>query len=198
MLVFSFDIGLDRAMKRFKDKDVEVKTYPIPLLDTVRPKPYALKFWNSFYSDYKEASESGKYATIVIDTGTAVYELARHAYAEELGTKNLLPFQYGDVYARLSSIIMSPRTTGHNLVITHHLKDRYVNDVATGELEIDGYKRTEGLVDVVLLTNVRQVKGKTPAVVTTIDKCGLDITLNGTEIENLDYEQLVAVLGLES
>lgn len=198
IVVYSLDMGLDRVLPHFKGKNITVKKYPLPLIDSVRPKAYALPIWNELYSEYKKDVENGEYATIVIDTATALAELARHARTEELGQQSLLPVQYGEVNARLSAVLTAPRISGTNLVVTHHLKDVYVDDKATGEQALDGYKRTEGLVDIVLTTKrvVRGVGSKKQTVVeTTIKDCGFDLELCGMTIDNATYEDIMMLLG---
>jgi hypothetical protein len=200
LVVYSFDLGLDRVLPNFVGKNITVKKFPIPLVDSRRPKPYALEIWNRFYEEYKEDVESGEYATVVVDTGTALAELARHARTEELGQQSLLPVQYGEVNARLSAVLTAPRISGINLVATHHLKDVYVDDKATGEQTLDGYKRTEGLVDIVFTTK-RVVRGagrdKKTVIELTIKDCGYDLSLCGQTLDNATYDDLIAMLGFE-
>ena len=203
MLVFSFDIGLEPVLVKFPDKAIEVKTYPIPIVDSVKPRPYAKEIYGQFTKDYKEAIEGGTWKTVVIDTATALYELGRHCRAEELGQENLLQFQYGEVYARLTAVILQPRLNGINLVLTHHLREKYVANEATGAMELDGFKRTEGLVDLVLETRreVRTVvkenkKGRQNYIVTYIKDNRYDLDLNGEEVEMATYDDLLALLGV--
>lgn len=207
MVVFSFDIGLDPVLKKFEGKDIVVKTYPIPIIDSVKALSFQkdLKgIWDSFVNDLKKATENVKIKTLVIDTWTAVYEIARIARASELGLQNIVQHQYGDVYARLRSLIQRPRIAGQNLVLTTYLRDRFVGDQNTGEPELDGWKRTESEVDVVLWTR-RDVQTVMEAnkpikknVITTLIKDNrYDLDINGKELTMANYNDLVAVLGVE-
>jgi len=198
LCIFSLDIGIERVLPKFQGQEIEVKTYDIPIQDTLHPRPYAQKFWKEFTSDYQQATESKVYKTIVVDTGTALYELARHAYAEELGIKNLLPQLYGEVYTRLSALILKARVLGINVVWTHHLREKYIDDKNTGELEMDGFRRAEGLVDLVIRIRceTRRIGSKAEnKIVATLDKCGYDYTLNGFELESCTYDDIIALLG---
>lgn len=198
--IFSFDLGFKPVLAKFEGQNIDVEEYPLPIIDTMRPKPYANAIWEKFKKDYQDAV--GKYETLVVDTSTALYEICRHALRERLGQKEILQHQYGEVYANMSGIIMRPIVAGVNLVLTHHLKPIWVDDKDTGEYKLDGYTRTEGLVDVVLRMR-REAKiidgKKRKVVITTITDTRYDdedLTLSGQELENATYNDLIAVLGL--
>jgi hypothetical protein len=202
LIIFSLDIGIERVLRNLTPEEqaqITVKTYNIPIVDTMRPQPYAQKFWREMTKDYEDALKLGTYKTIVVDTGTLLYELARHAYAEELGIKNLMPVMYGEVYTRLSALILKARLAGMNVVWTHYLREKYIDDKNTGELEMDGYKRAEGIVDMVITMQcvTKKVGSKVDnRIVATVDKCGFDFKLNGTEIENCKYKDIIDLLGV--
>lgn len=206
MTIFSFDIGLESLLRKFPDKEFDVKTYPIPIIDSVKGKGLQkeiMGIWNTFMDDLRVATESNA-KTLVIDTATAVYEIARIARAGELGQENLLQFQYGEVYARMKSIIQRPRLAGQNLVLTHYLRDRYVDNASTGEKELDGWRHTEGEVDVVLTIRKERVSRigkdskphKKTIFITTIKDNRYDPQVEGEELENANYDDLVAILGV--
>ena len=195
--VFSLDIGLAPVLAKFKDKEIDVLQLPIPLIDTSKPSDYARPLWTQFQNEYEAAIEDGYYKTIVVDTFTALYEIARNSYKEELGVSSLVPWQYGEVYARMSGVVMRAILGGVNLVLTSYLRDRYVNDKNTGEPELDGWKKTESLVDLVLWTayEKRTTAGKDrKVIVTSIKGNRYDVQLNDLELENTDYEELMNLL----
>lgn len=199
LLLFSFDIGYEPVLAKFPNKAIEVKTYPIPIIDTVKPKPYAKEIYYQFTDDYHKAVSGGQYKTVVVDTATSLYELGRHCRAEELKQENLLQFQYGEVYARLTAVILQPRLLGVNLVLTHYLREKFVAGEPAGGLELDGFKRTEGLVDLVLEVRegTAQAKGKKQNInITWIKNNRYDRDLNGQELTDATYQDLLAVLGV--
>ena len=203
LVIYSFDVGIEPVLRKFPDKEIRVETYPIPIIDSVKGVGLGkelLGIWRRFNDDLKATVEDTSVKSIVIDTATAVYEIARIARAAELGQENLLQFQYGEVYARMKAIVQRPRIAGQNLVLTHYLRDRYVKDENTGEKELDGWRHTEGEVDVVLVVR-RDVKklsgGKTQnVIITTIKDNRYDLDISGLELENANYEDLIAVLGV--
>lgn len=197
LLVFSFDIGLDPVLKKFPNKAIEVKTYPIPIVDSDPPKPYAEPIWTQFNLDYKEAIESGVYATVVVDTATALWEIVRHAITEERNRKKLLEIEYALPNIKMSGLFAQPRVTGVNLVVTQYLRDRYVNGENTGQLELDGWKRTEGQADIVLeierITQTSKV-GKKSVMETTIKDNRYDRDLNGIKLIDTTYDEILALV----
>ena len=199
IIVFSFDLGLEPVLAKFEGKKIGVKTYPIPIIDSIHPKPYAKPIWAQFTKDYKEAIWDKAVKTVVIDTGTALYELARHARTEELGQQQLLRHQYGEVYSRMSALYLEPRISGVNLVITHYTKDVYEDEKPTGEVALDGYKRTNGIADLVLTmargqTRDKDGKPKTVAL-TTITDSRFGFELDGLILENTTYNELISLIG---
>lgn len=206
LVVFSFDVGLEPVLAKFPNKEIDVKTYPVPIVDSVKATGFQKEIkgvWDSFNDDLKRTTGNIKVKTLVVDTWTAVYELARIARACELGQENLLQFQYGDVYLRLKALIQYPRLAGQNLVLTTYLRDRYVKDSNTGEKELDGWRGTESEVDVVLWTRKerKSLPGgqKRNVIITLIKDTRYDdenLTLSGQELEMATYDDIIAVLGV--
>jgi hypothetical protein len=199
LVLFSFDYGADRVIRSIDTKEIEVIKYETPIVDTMMPKPYAQAFWAKFKKDYEAVLARKDVATIVIDTGTALYEIARHTRAEELKVMSLPKECYGEVYTRLTALIQAAQRAGKNVVWTHYLKDSYKDGEPTGETKTDGYKYVDGVVDIVLNTELRQTKMGSKIdnkVITTVQRCGFDFRVNGMEFENFSYKDLLALLGL--
>jgi len=201
ILVFSFDFGSNRVKGKFPDKDITIQTYDIPILDTLDLSKADNEFIKLEKQIRKDIYESlgMNYKTIVFDTGTALWDIERIAYTKERERKQLIDRDYGEINARMYSFIAQVVVAGINFVTIHHLKAEYVDEKATGNMILDGFKRTEGLVDVVLSVERRQSKkqGKIEnKIVTTIKDCGFDYELCGVEIENASYDDIVMLLGL--
>lgn len=201
IVVFSFDIGQEPVLAKFPDKDIKVIPYIIPLYETVRAvgmKKDISNLWAEFSADFKDAADKPTVKTLIVDTATALYEICRIGRSGELG-RELAPIEYGDVYLRMKALIHRARITGQNLVLTHYLKDIYVGDKPTGEKALDGWRHTEGEVDVVLTTR-REVKvvgqKKENVIITTIKDNRYDLALNGLESINMTYDDLITLLGV--
>lgn len=199
--VFSFDAGCKIVAAKFPDKAIDIEEYSLPIIDSLGTKDAGFEdLWKKVKADIEKAVASGEYKTIVIDTGTHLWEIIRYAWNEEndkavgAGGKART---YGEPNARMYGIVMRAQVAGVNLVITHHLKDRWVKDENTGEKELDGWRRTEGLADVVLLTErvQRTIKDKEQAVIqTTLKECRFGLALCGYQQDMMTYEDLAAIL----
>jgi len=203
IVIFSFDMGLDPILAKFAGKDIRVKTYPMPIVDSVKAlgQQKELKaIWDTYADDYRAVTEDPDIKTIGIDTWSAVYELIRPARAYELGAANLLQFQYGEIYARLRSQMQMARISGQNLVLTSYLRDKFVNDQNTGEKEMKGWSETSAQADVVIWTGKKRKLvqgGKNRTIMTgEIRDNRFDPDLEGHIMDMPTYDDLAILLGL--
>jgi len=203
VIIYSFDLGAQivRVRPEFKNKDIIIKEYPLPIMDSVQARGQQQEVkavWDKFNKDFQKDVSDPEVKTLVIDTGTHLYEIARIARAAELGQANILQHQYGEVYARIRALIQQARLMGKSLVITHHVRDEYVDDKKTGSLEMDGCKIIPGEVDVVMWLKKTEIKeGKSKQIVTigTItDSRWREI--EGLEMEDPNYSDILAALGI--
>ncbi len=188
--LFSFDLGAKFVCNKFADKIIKVYEYPIPIVDTAKPQPFAEDLYQKVKKDYLEACTSGEFKTIVIDPATVLWEIVRHAYIDELGRKNIKEVEYAEPNSRMSWFLMQPMVSGINLVILSHLRDRYEGGVSTGEKELDGFKRINNIADVVVLLERRKKQFYSKIV-----DCRFEPQLSDEEFENFTYADLIAVLG---
>jgi len=206
--LFSLDMGAEYVRKtRFPDKDIDIFEFPMPLADTLTLKTGDFsKMWGELRQKIYDAIawKNKKYKTIVVDTGSALWEVIRYAYNEEEGRaigEGGRARTYGEPNARAYGIIQQAKIAGVNYVVLHYLKDRWEKDENTGMKELDGWRRTEGMVDVVLKmqkkskllpSNVRKTVFYTEIVGTRFGD-----NLDGVVLEMATYDDLVAVLGVE-
>lgn len=176
---FDVDLGFQRAAGRFKAEieagEIVTKRYPMPLQMNSRLKGMR-ELWEEFQKDYYEAATDAKWATLMVDSGTQLYELVRLAFLQEKqeaqlkrGLKagenlreSLLPVEYSEPFARLDAVYYAAKSVEKHLVVTHFSRDERmdrvnpvngnIESVTTGKMELDGYKRTARQVDVVLYT----------------------------------------------
>ena len=148
--LFSFDRGADFVVRRFPSKAIEVFHFNPPVQMSYPPAPFAEALWAKFLKEYRATVEGRKFKTIVLDTGTVLWEIIRWAYTEEESRTQIRARDYGEPNARMSWCLLYPVDLGHYVVTTQYLKDKYVDDKATGEEILDGFKRTEGLVDITI------------------------------------------------
>ena len=105
--------------------------------------------WEQFKIDYYYAMQSGKYRSVVIDTGTELNQLIRLARLGKL--VQVEPHHYGPVNAEFEEVLRAGLTQNDtNLIITHKVKDEYIGDKRTGKKERAGYSGIGFIVQVLL------------------------------------------------
>ena len=209
IVVFDFDLGVDRAIGRFNGKSITVHKIEVPIRLKGLKLAGSAEAWHSFEDKFSTACSSKKVKTIVIDTGTQWYELCRFGYLQELqenkARESLQPIEYGEVYARLRRIIQNARLADKHLVLTHYARDEYgvrlnpstgvKEDYRTGSLEMDGYKHTEGQADLVLYTFLRKVtlnsSGEKLKPVGRVCMSGIGLDLVDQELIEPSYEGIM-------
>jgi len=105
----------------------------------------ARKVWKQFKDDYEETLQS-EARTLVIDTGTGAYELARYAAFGKL--TQVLPVHYGQVKLEFQGLIQRAYDFDKNVIWIHRLKPEWADTFnnkgekvsgKTGRLERAGY-----------------------------------------------------------
>ena len=202
---FSLDMGAGPIKAKFPEKDIDVFEFPMPLVDSLDKKttdtflPVWKELRDSIYNAI--AWKKKEYKTIVIDPNSILWEIIRYAYNEEeeraLGSGGKAR-NYGEPNARMSGIFQQAKLAGVNLVVTNYLKDKWVDDVDTGKQILDGWRRTEGAVDIVLEmrkeTKATSKGEKKTIFYTTIKDNRYEPDLDGLELEMATYDDLLAVL----
>lgn len=192
LVVMEWDIGgFDRAIYRFqKEFDAGLiihEMYPIPFQAEqfdpaklqVRPSKRITgmkELWYKFLINYiKHLDEP--IATIVIDTGTLLWEVDCAGYLQEkqeiqLDAKgnllpneklrvSLLPIEYREPNIRMRGIIYQAKAHGKHLVLTHHSRDEYgpvlqrdgsIAEARTGKKERSGWGPLGDGADVIVHT----------------------------------------------
>ena len=188
--VFSFDMGADFVRGKFPDKKIDIFKYSIPLEYSGGVHPWAKDLYYKIKDEYIAAVTKGGYKTVVLDPATVLWEIVRHGYAVEEGIKGIKEYRYEEPNSRMTGFLMQPLLVGVNLVTLSHLKSVYVNDANTGEKDLDGFKRTNNIADIVMLLERRSRE-----FFATIMDCRFDPLLNDEELQSPSYDDLIALLG---
>jgi len=184
--------GFDRAIYRFQqDYDsglIKHETYPMPFqianIDptkmTVRPSKIVVgmkELWYKFLVKYIEHLNDDKINSIVIDTGTLLWEVCCSGYLQEkqeiqLDAKgnllpneklrvSLLPIEYREPNIRMRGIIYQAKAHNKHLVLTHHSQDEYgpvlqkdgsLAEARTGKKERKGWNPLGDGADIIAYT----------------------------------------------
>jgi hypothetical protein len=209
--LFSFDLRHKPAVAKFPDKKIEVQECVPPFIDSLEKVSTGyVEFWDALQADIYEALDNKKFNTVILDPASITWEIVRYAYNEykqrPVG-KGGMAREYGEPNRHMLSIYTKARMSGVNLVTVHYFKDRWVNDTPTGERVLDGWGRTEGQADIVITTRSvtrpttpeekKDLKiDKVTTAIMKIASCGPDRTLTGYEQEDMNYEDLMVLLGL--
>lgn len=193
--IYSFDLGAKFVKTKFPEKQIEIVEYALPILESDSPAPWAEKIWLDFLKDYKHDAYSGEYSTLVIDTATALWGICRQAITEEKNRKRLTEVEYALPNLKMSAIFAHAKTAGVNLVTIQYNRDRYVKQENTGEKELDGWKQTEGQVDVVLDMS-RVITSSKCSMLTKIVDNRFDRNVNGKVLTDTNYDEIYTLLGI--
>jgi len=191
--LFSFDLGAKLVRAKFPDKQIDVVEYDLPVVDSLSGDvPWATPFWQKVRKDIYDAMDSGEYQTIAIDPFSVVWDICRFSFAEEQNRDKLGKARdYGEPNARCRGFFLKASLVGVNLVVTSYLKDEYKEDKQTGNLILDGWKHTIGMVDIHMTLERTGKKN-----VATIEDSRFGFDLIGHKFEMPTYEDLSILLGL--
>uniref|UniRef100_A0A6M3IQ34 Putative ATPase domain containing protein n=1 Tax=viral metagenome TaxID=1070528 RepID=A0A6M3IQ34_9ZZZZ len=201
--IISLDLGAKALLANpfFKGQDITLREMPMPLFDSLDGVGLGFSnFWQEVKKQIYADIDGCKFQTIVIDTATALWEVIRYGFNEEEGKSigaSSKARNYGEPNARMYGIYTRAQVGGVNLVLTQYVKDKWEDDKNTGRRVLDGWNRTEGLVDINLLNKKEpNPKGKGSQFRTTIKDNRFDHTTEGTELLMTDYDELITIMGL--
>ena len=134
----NFDFGLEGVIEKFQvDKAIYVAPIKLTFMggkDAVIAS--AEKELAGFETNYQIALKQAR--TIVIDTGSELWELMRMAEFGKLA--QVMPHHYAPVNAQMKRLVRLAYDSDANLVLTHKLKEQWINDKRTGMYEFAGMK----------------------------------------------------------
>ena len=193
--------------KPWVDKDITIFILPPPIqLDPRNLKGFE-DMWNYFIMYYIEALQDVTVSSVVIDTATLARSTRADAFLEiKQKTReandpirtNLLQIEYKDPNDAIRTIIASAQALQKNLILVHHLKEKYEptmkDGVRTmqfmGNYELEGYSKTNQAVD----WAVRNTKDSQGNVQSLITVCGDDISLEGTVLPPVTWDMLASMV----
>ena len=201
-----FDIGgFDRANRNLPNLpikdwisagDIKLEQYVMPfqigkldpVSNTIRPSKIIVGMKELFYqfaAKYIQHLKDPNIKTIVVDTGTLLYEVTCTGYLQEKQEiqlnpdgsvkpkerlrVSLLPIEYREPYIRMRSFIYQAKAHGKHLVLTHHASDEYgfvkdgkgaVVEGKTGKRVLHGWTQLGDGADVLGHTYWDKAEGK--------------------------------------
>jgi len=139
-----FDYGLEGVIEPFQSvKPIYIATVKLNFNGTrERIIAAAEEELAKVEKNYQTALTQAR--TIVIDTGSELWELLRLAAFGKL--EKVMPHQYAEVNQTMTRLIKLAYDSEANLLLTHRLKAEWINDKRTGAYEFSGMKDIPFLV----------------------------------------------------
>jgi len=151
VLLFNMDVGLEGVISKFPDKEIKVYNLPMPQLNTQTTQTEAEQQWNKFVDVWERILGIKDVRTIVVDTATELWDLARVAYFGKIS--QVKPHHYVHINSEFRRVIRMPLDkSDKNVIFLHQMKKKYVNkgdkadSVWDGTYERSGFNNTGYLV----------------------------------------------------
>jgi hypothetical protein len=143
----NFDYGLEGVVEKFQvTKPIYVAAIKLDYLPLMGKKDEVIaaaeRELQKFETNYQTALKQAR--TIVIDTGTELWELMRLSAFGKV--TQVMPHQYVAVNQEMTRLIKLAYDSDANLILTHKLKPEWINDKKTGGYEFAGMKDIPFLV----------------------------------------------------
>lgn len=219
--IADFDLRIDGALHRLPDLKYKAVKYPMPIQFSKQLKGVR-ELWEKFTVEFVSVLEdqttyNGEpFRTIVIDTATQMQKTVRDALLQtkqeaQISRNNgcvppdlrerLQQMEYGEPNGRMQAIIYAPRQYNKHMVLTHYAADEFkdmlvngeIKTINTGKIQLDGFKHTEGLVDLVIATSSRN-SGSGKEFYGKITTSGIDAKLEGMEFKDPTYQGIMDAL----
>lgn len=148
-------ISIEIAGEPDYGKSHTARTFPNPLfLDTEgkswivlqkfsEPAPWKrVKNFNDIRQGIRYGIDNSDIDTIVIDSGSDIRDLAQKEWLDEAGKDRVFPLVlWGEIYAKIDTLVRDVKDSGKNFVTTSRLKDQFLGDQRTGRRIRDSYKK---------------------------------------------------------
>lgn len=149
----AIDPNYEAAMRRFEDREIYVKEFYLDRDSASEQNPVTKRWdpwdavWQDFNSTFREMVQLAGTGTVVIDTATEMYELARRAHLGKLA--QVPPQLYQFCYQDLNALISYVKTYPCNLILTEKRFDKFGSP---GEKETSQYKNFPYLCNINIRT----------------------------------------------
>ena len=145
--VLSIDTGLEGVIEKFaKEKEIFIFDYLADWLnidvnsemESQEVKDICTPIWERIKEDFANSLASPLIRTVILDTATELYDVARYAMIGRLALPKEYAYKYGPVNLEYTRMIKRAYNTGKTLVLNHRMKEQYIDDKATGKMILAG------------------------------------------------------------
>ena len=169
----------------------------VPLVRTMVENAKIYKYMKDIIEEIIEQGDDN--GTIVIDTGTTwnqfIQEIEMEAVVRKRQGQNqsIFPFDYAVANKAMKSSVDAIRNSNLNCIITHHASTVYNSKgEETSRIKISANNQLHQWVDVQLQLIYSEQSHERYAV---IEKCRIDPTKVGEEIDNPSFDSIVKAIG---
>lgn len=172
--LLDFDHNLEGVLPKFSQKkDIYVCTYDY--ITDSDSQSAALDVWLQFKADYAEGLKSA--ATVIIDTGTQMWTVARMARFGKVAS--VPPIAYGPVNTEIKELVQQAKEADGNTIFLHRVKPVYIGKDRTDKYEINGF----GEMGFEVQATFRTYRDEDEQFHVRIMECAQNMTIAGVELE---------------
>lgn len=143
VVTFDFDYGQEGVVGKFaKDKKIYSSEFRISEISADKFKSE----WERYKKEYRAALAEKEVRSIVVDTATELWELARMAAFGKL--TQVMPHQYGPLNAEMRGLIRDAYSSNKSVIFLHKMTQEYINNQPTKNYVMAGFKDTPYSVQV--------------------------------------------------
>lgn len=147
---YDMDTGTAGVIEKFvkAGKKIYRSRFDYRTIDVPDPG-LAVANWERQKATFKQFMHNEHFRSVVVDTGTEMWELLRMARLGKL--TQVMPHNYGPVNAEFEDLLRLSDTCNKNLIVTHKMKEQYINDKFTGKYQRAGFKDMGFIAEVELV-----------------------------------------------
>jgi len=128
------DIGTEGVLDKFQAEGKRIYVHDVRVPKTGSKDVY-VPMWENLKNIFKKVFQVGA-GTVIADTGTEVYELARLAKFGKL--TQVMPQHYTEVNSEFREVLRLAYESSMNMVFIHKMKPVYIQNQRTNEYEPSG------------------------------------------------------------
>ena len=193
IFLFNIDIGTEGVIGKFQRAGKQIYSYDIRVRKGEKQEIYQT-MWADLRTRLAIACKVGE-GTIVFDTASEVYELARLAHFGKLS--EVKPHHYGEVNGIWREMMRVVYDSTMNAIFIHKVKPKWENNIRTKEYEVAGFSDTGYMVQVNATTlKERKPDGEGVDFSLSIDNCRKPPELEGMVLrgEMCNFEMLLGLV----
>jgi hypothetical protein len=172
----NIDLGTEGVVGKFQDTGKRVYIYDVRVPKTASKDIY-VPMWENLKQIFQKVY-SLKDGSVVVDTDTEVYELARLAKFGKLS--QVMPQHYTEVNNEYREVLRLAYDSPMNSIFIHKMKPKYVNNARTADYEPSGFGDMEYNSQVNIVMYREQNEDEASEFSAFVKDCRQNKDVNGT------------------